>query len=75
MESSGDVENGMAAAVRDVEFLGSYVRVHLDTGLPEQQAMIADVSLQHMRVLEIAPGDRLSITLPPDRLRVYPAEQ
>jgi len=73
-EDSTPSENEMTAAVRDVEFLGSYIRAYLDPALPGEETLTADISLHQMRALELSSGDHLSIALPADRLRVYPIE-
>jgi hypothetical protein len=54
--------------------LGSFYRLtfHLD-GLEEAQ-LVAEVSINRMRDLDIGTGSSLLIRLPPDLVRVYPAD-
>jgi len=66
----GDTPNSAAARVEKVEFLGAYSRltVRLD-GI--EQALFADLSVNDMAELGLAPGDALRVSLPAERLRVF----
>ena len=63
--------NTFSVRVADVEFLGSFCRVGLaiDGAKP---ALLADFSINVVRDLAIAEGKEMPITLPADRLRVFP---
>ncbi|MDY6875433.1 MAG: putative 2-aminoethylphosphonate ABC transporter ATP-binding protein [Chloroflexota bacterium] len=59
--------------VEEIEFLGSFYRLtfHLD-GL-EEAHLVAEVSINRMRDLNIEAGNSLPVRLPPSLVRVYPA--
>ena len=63
--------NTAEVKVTHIEFLGSFCRVSL--GLGEQPAaLLADFSINVVRDLAISQGQTLLISLPPDRIRVFP---
>ena len=65
--------NTFEARVESIEFLGSFVRADLALrGLAEQRCC-ADLPIERMRGEEIALGQTLSVTLPAERLHVFPA--
>jgi iron(III) transport system ATP-binding protein len=66
----GATPNSAPARVEKVEFLGAYSRLtfRLD-GI--DQALIADLSVNDMAEFAPRPGDKLRVSLPPDRLRVF----
>ncbi len=66
--------NTVQAHVEELEFLGAFYRltIHLD-GL-ENASLVADVSANRMRDQDIVVGGPVTISLPPDLLRVYPAD-
>ncbi len=74
----GAADNGMRNVVLGhidlIEFLGSFYRltIHLE-GL-ENARLVAEVSINRMRDLEIDVGKTLPVRLPPDLVRVYPGE-
>ena len=69
-----DRPNTFAATVEDLEFLGSFFRADLVLdGLAEQRCC-ADFSINMMRREAIEIGQRLSVTLPAERLRVFPSD-
>jgi iron(III) transport system ATP-binding protein len=63
--------NSAEVRVTDIEFLGSFCRVGL---APAGNAppLLADFSINVVRDLGISPGQSLLISLPPDRIRVFP---
>ena len=56
--------------VASIEFLGPFCRARLQ---PEAEAgqLVADLSTNLMRDLKVAPGQRITISLPPGSLRVF----
>ena len=69
----GDEENALNVKVRDLEFLGSFVRARLDAEALDGKTLEADLSINLMRARELSPGQTLPIVLPRDHLLVYPA--
>lgn len=70
-----DNANRLETSIRSLEFLGAFARARLvPVALPELQ-VLADFSMNAMRDLSIAPGQPLTVALPPDALRVFPAPQ
>jgi iron(III) transport system ATP-binding protein len=66
-----DRPNTFAARIESLEFLGSFVRADLVVeGLPDQRCC-ADFSINLMRREAIEEGQRLNVTLPAERLRVF----
>lgn len=67
-------DNLLEAAVGPVEFLGSHVRTRLDhpafTGAP----LTAQLSQNLARRVQLAEGARLTVWLPPERVRVFDPE-
>jgi len=66
--------NVVPGHIDEVEFLGSFYRltIHLE-GL-EDARLVAEVSINRMRDLEIDVGSTLPVRLPPDLMRIYPSE-
>jgi iron(III) transport system ATP-binding protein len=66
-----DRPNTFPARIESLEFLGSFVRADLVLeGLPDQRCC-ADFSINLMRREAIEEGQRLNVTLPAERLRVF----
>ena len=63
--------NSAEVRVTDIEFLGSFCRVGLAPA-GNAPALLADFSINVVRDLGISPGQSLLISLPPDRIRVFP---
>jgi iron(III) transport system ATP-binding protein len=63
-------ENAVPVRVKTIEFLGSFCRARLQ---PEVEAgeLIADFSANLMRDLGVAEGQRITVALPPESLRVF----
>jgi iron(III) transport system ATP-binding protein len=68
-----DEPNAVEAVVDDLEFLGSFYRARLLPG-GEAVPITADFSANLMRDLAIRQGMRLHVVLPPEALRLFPAE-
>jgi iron(III) transport system ATP-binding protein len=65
--------NTLHATIEIMEFLGPVHRARLSVEGMNGHRLIADLSANLVRELELAEGRRLAVTLPPDRLRVYSA--
>ncbi len=70
-QSDWDLANRLEADVCAVEFLGSHLRVSLRHPAFSPRPLVAQLSQQVARALQIAPGKRLQVVLPPERLRVF----
>ena len=66
--------NTFTVRVSDVEFLGSFCRVVL-TLSDGKSTVLGDFSINVVRDLAVAEGMELQITLPSDRIRVFPSAQ
>ena len=55
----------------DVEFLGSFLRIHLETSIMPDQPLIADKPVEIILVNPFAVGDNLNFTLSLNHLNVY----
>ena len=63
--------NTFVGRVVDVEFLGSFQRIHLETSIMPDQPLIADKPMIDNYSKSVAIGDNLSFTLSPNHLNVY----
>jgi iron(III) transport system ATP-binding protein len=68
-----DVANKVAVEVAELDFVGAFCRATLRLGSGGDVALVADFSSNLIRDLGVAPGGRLDVALPPDRLRVFAA--
>lgn len=66
-------DNTLIVLVSGTEFLGSFVRVSIKTSSDDIPELLADLSINAIRRMNIKEGDQLTITLPPDRLNIYPS--
>ena len=65
-------ENSLEVEVESMEFLGSFWRVLLNSSALGGASLIADMSINAMRRLEIDTGSRIWVKLPSERLWVFP---
>jgi iron(III) transport system ATP-binding protein len=63
--------NRLAAAIQEIDFLGSFCRATLTLAAVPGAELTGDFSINLMRDYALAPGQPLAIVLPPDRLRVF----
>ena len=63
--------NTFVGRVVDVEFLGSFLRIHLETSIMPDQPLIADKPMIDNFSKSVAIGDNLNFTLSPNHLNVY----
>jgi iron(III) transport system ATP-binding protein len=64
--------NTVDAVIDSMEFLGPVHRARLSVSGMNGSRLIADLSANLVRDLDLSAGRRLPVTLPADRLRVYP---
>ena len=65
------VPNRLEATIDEIDFLGSFCRASLTLAASPEADLRADFSINLMRDYGLAPGQRLAIAFPPDRMRVY----
>ena len=63
--------NQIATRVSLLDFLGSFCRARLEPEAAPGVAILADFSANLMRDLAVAEGQKLTIALPPESLRVF----
>jgi iron(III) transport system ATP-binding protein len=63
--------NAIQAIVDELEFLGSFYRATLRPQGPDPTRFRADFSVNVMRDLRIAEGNTVTVSLPPEHLRIY----
>jgi iron(III) transport system ATP-binding protein len=71
-EVAGDAKNAFEAEIAQIDFLGSYVRARLAAAEIGDMPLHADLSINLVRGMALAEGRRLPVTLPRERLRIYP---
>ena len=60
--------------IKETEFLGSFYRLTIALDGMEAADLLAEVSANRVRDLDIKIGRTIPVQLPPDLLRVYPAD-
>jgi len=70
--SDSNQENSLDVEIESMEFLGSFWRVSLKNDALGSVALIADLSINAMRRLQVDTGSKIRVRLPPDRLWVFP---
>ncbi|MDR7482100.1 MAG: putative 2-aminoethylphosphonate ABC transporter ATP-binding protein [Armatimonadota bacterium] len=66
--------NTIAAEVVAVDFLGSFYRATLRPAAADAAALRADVPAHLHREVNLAPGRTLTVSVPADRVRVFPGD-
>ncbi len=66
-------QNRLAVEIEDMEFLGSFFRVSLHGATLGDARLLADMSINAVRQLDIEIGSTIEVELPADRLRVFPS--
>jgi iron(III) transport system ATP-binding protein len=64
--------NTFPARVKELEFLGAFCRARLEAGGDGKAPMLADFSINLVRDMKIAEGTALTVSLPTERIRVFP---
>ena len=67
----GSTPNQIATKVSLLDFLGSFCRARLEPEAAPGVAILADFSANLMRDLSVAEGQKLTIALPPESLRLF----
>jgi iron(III) transport system ATP-binding protein len=70
---AGSAQNSFAASVTGLDFLGSFARASLALKRQPATVFTADFSANDLRDLKLAEGSELTVALPPEALRVFPA--
>jgi iron(III) transport system ATP-binding protein len=70
--AASELENAFEAEIAQIDFLGSYVRARLAASVIGEAPLHADFSINLVRRMALAEGRRLPVTLPRERLRIYP---
>jgi iron(III) transport system ATP-binding protein len=70
--SDANAENSLEMEIEDMEFLGSFWRVSLKNSALGTAALMADMSINAIRSLEVNIGSKIRVKLPADRLWVFP---
>ena len=73
-ESGSTTENIFDATVENMEFLGSFWRVSLNTTFIGDSQMVVDMSINAVRHMDVAIGHSITVEFQSDRLRVFPAD-
>ncbi len=63
--------NAFQTTIGDMEFLGSYWRAEMTGGKMGTQKLIANVSINAVRRMGLAPGKTIKVELPVDRLKIF----
>ena len=63
------------AAIEDMEFLGSFWRVSLKHSAFGDASLVADMSINAVRHMDVAIGKTIKVEFPVDRLWVFPADK
>jgi iron(III) transport system ATP-binding protein len=67
----GSTPNAIDATVTSLDFLGPFCRAQLKPAKAPEITILADFSANLMRDLAVSEGQKLTIALPPDALRVF----
>ena len=65
--------NAFPAQVSDLDFIGNFFRARLAADCLDGMLLAADLPSSLVRTSSVAPGMPLSVALPSDRIRVFPA--
>lgn len=71
-EGEGALDNPVEVTVGPMDFLGSFFRVELTADDFAGEALAADFSINLVRRTGVKTGDRLTVSLPHDRIRIFP---
>jgi iron(III) transport system ATP-binding protein len=75
-ETAGGVsgDNRLEVEIEDMEFLGSFWRASLRNDALGENHLLADMSINVVRHMEVDTGSTIEVELPADRLWVFPAD-
>jgi len=71
---AGSTENIFEAQVEEMEFLGSFWRVSLSNNALGDASLVADMSINAVRHMDVAIGKPLTVEFQSDRLWVFPPD-
>jgi iron(III) transport system ATP-binding protein len=71
-EEASAAENTFDASIEDMEFLGSFWRVSLKNRAFGDELLIADMSINAVRHMNVKIGKSITVEFPADRLWVFP---
>jgi iron(III) transport system ATP-binding protein len=69
------VPNRLDTRIETLEFLGAFARARLVPVVAPELQVTADFSMNALRDLSLAEGQSLTVSLPPETLRVFPVAQ
>ena len=69
---AADLQNSLEVEIVSMEFLGSFWRVSLHNSALGGASLIADMSINALRRLEVDTGSTIRVKLPSDRLWIFP---
>jgi iron(III) transport system ATP-binding protein len=69
--SDSNAENSLEVEIESMEFLGSFWRVSLTNSALGGADLMADLSINAMRRLEVDTGSTIRVKLPANRLRIF----
>ena len=70
-DADAQTGNSFNATVKDMEFLGSFWRIHLGDEQLGKSQLVIDLSVNAVIRMNTSVGKQMSIALPPDRLMVF----
>ena len=70
--SDANPENSLDVEIENMEFLGSFWRVSLKNSTLGGATLMADMSINAIRSLEVSTGSTIRVKLPADRLWIFP---
>ena len=68
-------QNGVAARIDEMEFLGSFWRARLSSDALGPHCLVADLSINAVRRLSLSEGTSMTVELPVDRLLLFRAAE
>jgi iron(III) transport system ATP-binding protein len=69
--TAAQADNSFNVTVREMEFLGSFWRIHLSDEQLDNSQLIIDLSVNAVIRMNTSVGKKMSIQLPSDRLWVF----
>jgi iron(III) transport system ATP-binding protein len=73
-QDSANLANVLTAEIENIEFLGSVFQLLIRPDGDAKETLTCEVSLQESRYLDLSLNSKIRIQLPPDLIRVFPAE-
>jgi iron(III) transport system ATP-binding protein len=74
LTEAGSAENIFEALVEEMEFLGSFWRVSLSNKALGDASLVADMSINAVRHMDVTIGKSLTVEFQADRLWVFPPD-